>query len=1041
MATWRFLIRPKPGLPDPTGEQLRALLADFGISATGRVQSGRIFLIELDDGPDEAAAAERIATDLLCNTVIETYSMTREGRPTEEPGDALAVETHFKPGVMDNVAQSTLLALRDMGIQARSVRTARRCEISPMPDDRDISRISKLVGNACIEDVFVGAPKIGPPPRPPEYAFRLVTVPLCELDDAGLERLSREGHLFLSLEEMRAIQNHFRLQQRDPTDLELETLAQTWSEHCVHKTLKSAYLYRGAPFPGDTAPVVAREYENLLRDTIARATHELAAENRGPECLSVFVDNAGVIAFDETHGIAFKVETHNHPSAIEPYGGASTGVGGVIRDVLGCGLGARPVANTDVFCVAPPDWPVDRVPRGVIHPRTTLRGVVAGVRDYGNRMGIPTVNGAVHFDPRYLGNPLVYCGCVGLIRRDRIQKAARPGDAIILVGGRTGRDGIHGATFSSAELTESHGDEFAHAVQIGNAIEEKKVLDLVLLAGGYRAATEAGGDDRCLFTAITDCGAGGLSSAIGEMGAEIGVEVDLEKAPLKYAGLRYDEIWISEAQERMVLSAAPEDVDAILDLAAGEGVEATVIGRFTDTRRLVVRYAGHVVGDMDMTFLHEGAPRGRRLAEWPGPAGDNNSSPHRPVTAPTTASSRAGLVDAAQELHERLSNPTIASKHWIIRQYDHEVQGGSVVKPWCGPGDGPTDAAVIRPRPPSYRGVAIGCGLAPALGDIDPYWMAVAAIDEAVRNVVCVGGDPRQTAILDNFCWPASDDPVALGALVRACQACYDAAKAYGLPFISGKDSLNNVFAMSGQDAAMVLDVIRERRPDLASIVEAEMRRRPNKLSIPFTLLISAISLVEDVRCCIQPMPRFGVGPGADLGAASEAPPPGDEIILHYVGTGTYEWSAALMASSAELHAAMAGLIRSGEIVAAHDVSDGGIAVAVAEMAITQNCGVAYLRAAEGPTADPFTEPASGYVVQARDATALASIASIAGMCVVPVAMLRPPEGANREGEWFTFAEATDAGDGSQSKIWGRSVRGELTLHNLRAAWRAPLDW
>lgn len=1039
MATWRFLIRPKPGLPDPTGEQLRAMLSDFGISAVGRVQSGQIYLIEFGDGPSEASTADRIASELLCNPVTETYSITREGQPPEEPADALAIETHFKPGVMDNVALSTMLALRDMGIQAKSARSARRYEIRPMPDDRDLPRISRLVGNACIEEVYIGAPKIGPPPQPPEYAFRLVSVPLCNLDDGGLERLSREGHLFLSLEEMRAIQTHFRLLQRDPTDLELETLAQTWSEHCVHKTLKSAYLYRGAPFPGNEAPVVTREYDNLLRDTIARATHELAAENRGPECLSVFVDNAGVIAFDETHGIAFKVETHNHPSAIEPYGGASTGVGGVIRDVLGSGLGARPIANTDVFCVALPDWPVDRVPRGVIHPRATLRGVVAGVRDYGNRMGIPTVNGAVHFDPRYLGNPLVYCGCVGLIRRDRIQKAARPGDAIILVGGRTGRDGIHGATFSSAELSDSHGDEFAHAVQIGNAIEEKKVLDLVMLAGGYLAATESGGSVRCLFSAITDCGAGGLSSAIGEMGAEIGAEVDLEKVPLKYAGLRYDEIWISEAQERMVLSAAPEDVDAILDLAAGEGVEATVIGRFTDTRRLVVRYAGQVVGDMDMAFLHGGVPRGRRLAEWPGPAEGNGSPRNRPATAPA-ASSGVGLARASRQLRERLTNPTIASKHWIIRQYDHEVQGGSVVKPWCGPGEGPTDAAVIRPRPPSYRGVAIGCGLAPALGDIDPYWMAVAAIDEAVRNAVCVGGDPRRTAILDNFCWPASDDPVALGALVRACQACYDAAKAYGLPFISGKDSLNNVFAMSGQDAAMVLDVIRERRPDLAPIVEAEMRRRPNKLSIPFTLLISAISLVEDVRRCIQPMPRFDVKAGADIVAAAETPPPGDEIILHYVGTGMYEWSAALMASSAELHAAMAELIRSGEIVAAHDVSDGGIAVAVAEMAMTRRCRTIYLRAAEGPTADPLAEPASGYVVQARDATALAPIAAIAGMCVAPVALLRPA-GADREGEWFAFAEATEAGDGSRLKIWDRLSHDEHTLRDLRAAFRAPLDW
>src|SRR5262249_48827116 len=277
--------------------------------------------------------------------------------------------------------------------------------------------------------------------------------------------------------------------------------------------------YSGEAMPGTTDS--ERRYGNLLRDTIARATQELTAERRGPLCLSGFKDNAGVIAFDDQFGIAFKVETHNHPSAIEPYGGASTGLGGVIRDVLGCGLGAKPIANTDVFCVAPPDWPVDAVPKGVIHPRSVLKGVVAGVRDYGNRMGIPTVNGAVHFDPRYLGNPLVYCGCIGLIPRDRIEKCVHANDVIVLIGGRTGRDGIHGATFSSAELTETHADEFAHAVQIGNAIEEKKVLDVILQA---REFIDVEGQRSCLFSAITDCGAGGLSSAIGEMAAETGAE-------------------------------------------------------------------------------------------------------------------------------------------------------------------------------------------------------------------------------------------------------------------------------------------------------------------------------------------------------------------------------------------------------------------------------------------------------------------------------------------------------------------------------------
>ncbi|MBX3396882.1 MAG: phosphoribosylformylglycinamidine synthase subunit PurS [Phycisphaerae bacterium] len=1033
MAIWRFQVSIRPELSDATGRRLWQLLRDFGIHSVEDVRSGRVFLIDLPnvDGDDEVVA-RRIAEALLSDPVVETYSIHREGQLIVDPGNELAIEVHLKPGVMDHVAQSTVLALADLGIQAAGVRTARRYELRPIPQDRDLPRISRLIGNASIEDVYVGTPPIKAPPTAPRYEFSLVNVAIRNLDGAALDRLSRDGHLFLSSAEMRAIQTYFQSVERDPTNLELETLAQTWSEHCVHKTLKSPYQYRGAPFPAwsfarpvaderDRSASVTYEYENLLRDTIARATRELNADGRGPTCLSVFVDNAGVIAFDETYGIAFKVETHNHPSAIEPYGGASTGIGGVIRDVLGCGLGAKPVANTDVFCAAPPDWPIDRVPKGIIHPKSSLRGIVAGVRDYGNRMGIPTVNGAVHFDPRYLGNPLVYCGCVGLIRRDRIEKSARPGDAIVLIGGRTGRDGIHGATFSSAEMTDTHEDEFSHAVQIGNAIEEKKVLDLVLIASGQSVD---GAPGPCLFSAITDCGAGGLSSAIGEMGAETGAEVDLERVPLKYAGLRYDEIWISEAQERMVLSVPPENVEALLSLARAESVEATVIGRFTDNKRLVVRYSGIVVGDLDMTLLHEGVPRDRRVAEWPAVVKDAK------LTAPKgDAHAAMAPVEAARRLNGVLSQPTIASKHWIYRQYDHEVQSGSVVKPWTGPGEGPTDAAVIRPVLGSMRGVAIGCGIAPQLADVDPYWMAIAAIDEALRNVVCVGGDPRKTAILDNFCWPASDDPVALGALVRACQACYDGARRYGLPFISGKDSLNNVFAMSRQDAAMLLEVIREQYGETSPFVEAEMSRRPNKLSIPYTLLISALSIVDDVSRTIQPMPRFNAG------ADGEA----DEIVLHYVGTTVSDWNAIDPASPFRMHAALADAIAAGAIVAVHDVSDGGVATAVVEMAMARPCMTAYLLAKDGPASRPFAPAASAYVVQMRDASALASLAEIEGVAVIPVARLRPV--ASYGEERFLFVSADDSEAAGRKIDWAAAANSAAAVSDFRAAWRQPLDW
>src|SRR5206468_1710199 len=391
----------------------------------------------------------------------------------------------------------------------------------------------------------------------------------------------RSGQLALNPTEMRAMQDHFRRLDRDPSDVELETLAQTWSEHCSHKTLKGPIDFDG------------RRIQNLLKETIFAATQEIRSR-LGPDdwCVSVFEDNAGVVRFDEKYNVCFKVETHNHPSAIEPYGGANTGLGGVIRDPLGTGLGAKPVCNTDVFCFAPPDTPPESLPAGVLHPRKVMKGVVAGVRDYGNRMGIPTVNGAILFDPRYLGNPLVYCGTVGVIPVDRCRKEARAGDLIVAFGGRTGRDGIHGATFSSIELTPESEKVSGGAVQIGNAITEKKMLDVLLQAR-----------DRGLYNAITDCGAGGFSSAIGEMGANLGAEVYLDKAPLKYEGLSYTEIWISEAQERMILAVPPGNWQVLKMLCDSEDVEATVIGTFGPTGRLRLYYQDHQVANLDMHFL------------------------------------------------------------------------------------------------------------------------------------------------------------------------------------------------------------------------------------------------------------------------------------------------------------------------------------------------------------------------------------------------------------------------------------------------------
>ncbi|NUQ49488.1 MAG: hypothetical protein HUU27_06170, partial [Phycisphaerae bacterium] len=635
----------------------------------------------------------------------------------------------------------------------------------------------------------------------------------------------------------------------------------------------------------------------------------------------------------------------------------------------------------------------DAVPRGVLHPWRVLRGVVSGVADYGNRLGIPTVNGAICFDPRYLGNPLVFCGCVGLIPRDRVEKAARPGDRIVLIGGRTGRDGIHGATFSSAELSDTHADEFSHAVQIGNAITEKRVLDAVLAARD---------DERgCLFSAITDCGAGGLSSAVGEMGEHTGAVVDLERVPLKYAGLRYDEIWISEAQERMVLAVPPQNLDRFLEIMRQEECEATVIGTFGDSPgrgrdaarggpRLIVRYAGEVVGDLDMMFLHNGLPRRERDASWtsahrappsglnpdadPGAGawGSDRSAPQARPQAPAPGSSPPDtpLVSA---LHAVLSDPNAASKAWVVRQYDHEVQGGSVVKPLGGPGDGPNDAAVLRPRLDRTRGIAVACGLAPGLSDLDPYWMALNAVDEALRNVVAVGGDPRRTAVLDNFCWGRVDDPRQLGGLVRACQGCHDAGVAYGVPFISGKDSLNNEFALDAADVEPLLTTIGrylgadgESRRTWGET--AERIRRTGRLSIPGTLLISAVGIVEDVRRCVT----------ADLKCGGHA-----LLLVGGLPRVGFDLHAALA-----VHVAVADAITAGLLRACHDVSDGGWLMGAAAMAIG---GARGFDASPGLRAAPdaFLPLAAAYVVEAAEPETLRSRLDRAGVRHVLLGQVR----------------------------------------------------
>lgn len=924
--------------------------------------SARGFLLE---GELDAHAVAKLCNVLLVDPLVETVVVAPLGLTVRDP----AFTVLLKPGVMDPVTESVLKSSRDLGVRVEQVRTFRRYftrEAVPSAD-RD-TLVRKVLANDAIEQVVFGPVKADHLALGKPYKFELVTVPVRELDDDSLLQISRSGQLALSLDEMKTIQQHFRELGREPTDCELETIAQTWSEHCSHKTLKGRIEYTET-IDGKTRTA---HYKNMLKETIFGATQSIRAKLGADDwCVSVFSDNAGIVKFDDAFHVCFKVETHNRPSAIEPYGGANTGLGGVIRDVLGTGLGGKPICNTDIFCFAPPDFPPEELPPGVLHPRRVMHGVVAGVRDYGNRMGIPTVNGSIYFEERYLANPLVFCGTVGLIPVGMEAKEVRPGDLIVAVGGRTGRDGIHGATFSSEGLTETSEKISGGAVQIGNAIAEKKVLDVILQAR-----------DLGLYTAITDCGAGGFSSAVGEMGAELGARVELENCPLKYDGLSYTEIWISESQERMVLSVQPEKWEQLRKLCAGEDVEAAILGTFEATGRLKLTYRGQQVADLSMHFLHDGRPDIARTANWT-----------KPVIESVPAKNPLNPSDALKVI---LGTFTVCSKEWVIRQYDHEVQGGSAVKPLVGVvEDGPSDAAVVAPVLGSMSGIAIGNGLNPRYADLDPWASAACAIDEAVRNVVAVGGDPARTAILDNFCWGNVNDPHMLGALVRTSEACREVAIAYGTPFISGKDSLNN-----------------------------EYKSGTKKISIPHTLLISSLARVPDVTKCVT-MDLKEAGNELYLVGATKNELGGSHFQLVTGTTGGTvpcpDLAVAPKIFAAVHHAIAAGLVRS-----CHDLSEGGLAVAIAEMAFAGGIGadITGLGALGSldDTVKLFSESPTRFLFEVKPEFAALLRTAFEGLPLVKIGttVVEPRlRIAGTNGEWLVWAK----------------------LAELKESWQKPLRW
>lgn len=807
MTAWRIEIANT--VRDPRSAVWREKIQTAG-HAVEKVQIRDIYTIAKDFSDDE----QRRIADMLTNPVFERASINT---PTPHQPFDYAVEIGFRPGVTDNLGHTVRESIEDLlgtkfAAPHEAVYASRLMLLSGVHSEEEAADMAALFYNPLIEQVHIRScadfeaqggmgmtlPRVDLPP-PPEVLEINLNVPdeeLMTLSKKGVQDRdgSHRGPLALRLPYMHAIRDYYAKQGRNPTDIELESLAQTWSEHCKHTIFAD---------PIDDVP------DGLFKHYIRRATQDIRAQKGADDfCISVFSDNAGGIVFDENWVITDKVETHNTPSALEPFGGAITGIVGVNRDAMGYGMGAKPVINRYGFCTGYPGSDPDlyRAPgkqNPALSPDTILDGVVAGVNAGGNQSGIPAPQGFVYFDDRFAGKPLVFAGTVGLIPRtihgkNASEKQARPGDRIIVAGGKVGRDGIHGATFSSEILNP---DSPVTAVQIGDPITQKKLSDAVIKEAR----------DQGLYTSITDNGAGGISCSVAEMARECGgFEVTLDHVPLKYPNLAPWEIWISESQERMTFAVPPENVAPFMQLLARRGCEAWDIGAFTDSGRCVVQYGGKTIMDMDMAFLHEGLP----------PQQQTSREEKETYPEPTGALSQ----DMNGELLELLSCPNIAGYGFISRQYDHEVQAGSVIKPLQGVGQVNGGASVTRPVLTSERAVVLSQALCPNLSEVDSYAMALCAIDDAIATAVAAGANIDHMAILDNFCWCSGDDPVRLAQLHAACRGCYDGAVAYGTPFVSGKDSMFNDF--HGFDG----------------------NSQPLTVSVPPTLLISTISVMPDAR-------------------------------------------------------------------------------------------------------------------------------------------------------------------------------------------------
>lgn len=838
------------------------------------------------------------------------------------------IDIGFRPGVTDNSAHAALEALKlipallktEMKVSSGVMYIVEGENLTPAVLQN--LAYEKLANNLLHKVTIVPLSA-----RMSDLKFPIVDIAAAPVKTISLEvstdelmKMNQENCWALSSEELIHIKKHFGDIQRNPTDVEMEIIAQSWSEHCKHKIFSSEITYcESNKLPEGVKRLGDLKIQGIFKTYIKGATKRVQEERKLPWLISVFHDNAGIVRFDDEVDVCIKVETHNSPSALDPYGGALTGILGVNRDIYGVGLGARPIANTNVFCLAENEYFKENkieLPLLLKNPDRIREGVHLGVQDGGNKSGIPTVNGAFVFDRDYVGKPLVYCGTIGVMPQlennsPTCDKGQRPGDLIVMAGGRIGKDGIHGATFSSMELVDGVSSS---VVQIGDPITQKRLGDFLIEAR-----------KRGLFNGVTDNGAGGLSSSVGEMAQKTnGAIVHLEKALVKYPGLAPYELMVSESQERMTFSVSRETIDAFMELARLRSVEASVIGEFTNSGFLNVQYNNEVVADLSMHFLHESlAPMKLKATFDPAEV-----SPH--WIKKDLPKLKISECNFAEVLLTLLRSPNIRSHEHLVRRYDHEVKAATIVKPYTGSDEkgysSPTDAGVIWMKPHggnADNALAISCGVNPKISKYDSYAMAAYAVDEAVRNAVCTGADPDEMVLVDNYCWPDPipslknpDAELKLSHLVRSSAALYDVSVDYGMPFVSGKDSMKNDFIGKTKSDETV------------------------KISVPPTLLVTAMGRVPSLKCVTTSEVKK---------ASDELYLIGEELLDHnsafevesvFDCNVTYPLPELDAKKQLEIYRRVHQAMREKIINSAHDISDGGLLVALAEkiMGTTMGC-------------------------------------------------------------------------------------------------------